>query len=139
MMPNKFAWPVLTAFVMVIAGCRYQESRPAAPLKALVRFQSQVLVDIKVDVHERSDGSWKPLLSGISSGLQPFDLFITNGTHALPQEGELRVTLESVGAAVVPFKPAYRDPAKTPIVWKAPLLATEVQVIELPKDCITLR
>jgi hypothetical protein len=40
---------------------------------------------------------------------------------------------------VLPIKPAFRDPAKTPLVWKGPLLQADVQVIELPKDAIAIR
>jgi hypothetical protein len=131
-------WRALSLFILVSLGCSGKPSQPTSTIEALVRYQSEVLIDVKVDVYHRQDKEWKLLLSGVSSSTQPFYLLPAETKQPMPSTGELRVTLESVGATVVPFKSVYQDPAKTPLQWQAPLLAGETKVIDLPKDSLSI-
>jgi hypothetical protein len=122
------------ACCMLLSGCVNKSPQPqTSPFQTTVTYQSQVLIDIKVDVYEKEGGVWKVFASGISTSPQPFPLILIDQTKRFPDSGECRVTLESVGASVLPIKPVYRDPSKTPIVWKAPLSPGNTEIV-LPKD-----
>jgi hypothetical protein len=126
-------------FGLLQIGCNRKPLQPTSQVKAVVKYESEIMVDVKVDVYQKGENAWKLLLTGVSSNTQPIHLFPIDASKSLPAAGDFRITLESIGAMVLPIKPAFRDPAKTPLVWKGPLLQADVQVIELPKDAIAIR
>ena len=130
---------LVLVFGLLAIGCNRKSTQPTSQVKALVRYESEIMVDVKVDIYQKHENGWKLLLSGVSSNTQPIYLFPIDASQSLPTVGEFRVTLESIGATVLPIKTAFRDPAKTPLVWKGPLLQADVQMIELPKNAISIR
>ena len=74
--------------------------------------------------------------SGLPTVTEPFYLLPVSSEMFFDPTKPTRVTIESVGAGVLPIKSIYRDQMRSPIKLTMPANTTDPIVLELPDEAI---
>ena len=109
----------LILMLALIPGCGVQSV--AGGTKGILRFDGQLLTDIRVEIYQVDGGSLRPIGFGVTTTDGSFQL-VTNGAQGALwlAPGEYRCTLESVGPPIQVAK-EYTRAETTPLVvhWTA--------------------
>jgi len=127
---------MLLLLAWTLPACSGKATQPTSQYKALVKYRGTILTDVRIDILQESGAEWKVVASGLPTVTEPFYLLPVSSAMSFDPMRPTRVTIESVGAVVLPIKSIFRDQHRSPIKLTMPTNATDPIVIELPDGAI---
>ncbi len=127
---------ILLLLALSLPACSGKATQPISKYKALVKYKSTILTDVRMDIFQELGSEWKVVSSGLPTVTEPFYLLPVSSAISFDPTKPTRVTIESVGAGVLTIKSIYRDQNRSPIKLTMPTNATDPIVLELPDGAI---
>ena len=127
---------ILLLLALTLPACSGKATQPTSKYKALVKYQGTILTDVRVDILQELGAEWKVVASGLPTVTEPFYFLPVSSALSFDPTKPTRVTIESVGAGVLPIKSIYQDQNRSPIKLTMPANATDPIVLELPDGAI---
>ncbi len=127
---------MLLLLAWTLPACSSKATQPTSKYKALVKYQGTILTDVRIDIFQELGDEWKVVASGLPTVSEPFYLLAVSSALSFDPTRPTRVTIESVGAGVLPIKSIFQDQNRSPIKLTMPTNATDPIVFELPDGAI---
>jgi len=127
---------ILLLLALTLPACSGKATQPTSKYKALVKYQGTILTDVRMDIFQELGAEWKVVASGLPTVTEPFYLLPVSSAISFDPTKPTRITIESVGAGVLPIKSIFRDQNRSPIKLTMPTNAIDPIVLELPDGAI---